>query len=761
MARTPFFCYNEGKTHSMPRFARRHSSQAPTVSSSLRWRMIMQALILTAFVIVVLTTLSFVISRVMLERAVRTQIATLATIAENSLENTLQSHRERASLLADNGEIRAVIAGSADALALERMLAIIQRDQPSLVAMEMFDARGETLAAAGDAIGLPREARRMPFHRPVITEAGWTYYDAFTPVWGEGGERLGYLALRYHIQPALEPLLGAVPALGDTAEAVLTWRSEGALSIIHPSLDPDDSYVLTPGDLPRDSVILRAMSGTEAVTRTDDYRGRDVLVAYRYLPTLGWGMLIQVERMAALQDVRRLAVAHAAIGTLLLILAGSLAFILANQVTQPLRRLTDRVSRLRPGAWGIKRSVFTDDEVEVLDQVVVDMATRLRQVYDKQEEIIDRRTKELREQYALDRAILESIEYGVITVDRDGAVTGGNPAAAILLMENVADIKGKKVEDVMRICGHRGDPLEGAHPVRECIRTGTPQRSPVNAHFNVRRSDDALLPVMYTVSPLLVQGKVFGAIIIFQDITEERRLDYLKSEFISLASHQLRTPLSALRWYVELFGEDKKHLNADQKGYLKEMQTSIERMVALLTSLLHAAHFEGDNFEPEVQEVNLSQMLRDVSEDAKPLVHEHGLSCKLIAPEKKVMLHTDPTLLRIVLQNLVGNAAKYTPRNTKKPIVLELSETPTSVMLSVQDEGMGIPAAEQSRVFQKFFRAHNVRKQDTDGNGLGLYITRSIVERLGGAIRFTSEEDKGSTFTVVFPKGKKAVKKKK
>lgn len=740
--------------------ARNTRKPAIPASSSFLWRMVMQALILTAFIIVVLTTLSFVISRMMLERSVLSQIATLATMTENSLENTLQSHRERASLLTDNGDIRAVLNGTAGPAVLEQQLSAARQHQAALAGMNVFGADGALLATAGSGTALPADARTAPIHRPVVTEAGWTYYDVFMPV-SDGDGVLGYLALRYRAQPALEPLLSAMPALGETAEVAFSRNGDGAPDIIHPSLDPGDSYVVTPGPLPADSVVLRAMNGVEAVERAHDYRGRDVLVAYRYLPSIGWGMFVQVNRDAALQDVRGLAVAHGAIGTLLLVLAGTLASILAGQVTQPLRGLTDRVSRLRPGAWGIKRSVFTGDEVEVLDQVVVDMATRLRQVYDRQEDIIDERTRELREQYALDRAILESIEYGVITVDREGNVTGGNPAAETLLLEDMEAMIGKPVEDVVHVCDYRGDPSAESHPVRDCLHTRTAQHSPVNARLSFMQSDGSLLPVMYTVSPLLAQDTVFGAIIVFQDVTEERRLDYLKSEFISLASHQLRTPLSALRWYVELFADHKKHLDAEQKSYLKEMETSITRMVSLLTSLLHAARLEGDDVEPTMQKVDLNQFIHEVNDDSQALLQGQDLACTLDIPKKKVFLRTDVTLLRIVLQNLMSNAVKYSFEEPKKPIVLELTENKTSVSISVKDEGLGIPAAEQPRVFQKFFRAKNVRKRDTDGNGLGLYITRSIVERLGGVIHFTSEEDKGSIFTVTFPKMQKRDKGKK
>jgi len=720
--------------------------------------MVSQALILTAFVIVVLTTLSFVISRSMIERSVRSQLSSVATIAENALEGILNWHRERAALLTDNGEIRSIVNGTSDAQTLPRLLSTLQRDQDSLLGIEVYDVNGTLLAAAGQEIGLPDLARRMPYHRPVVTDAGWLYYDVFTPIWAKGGDKIGYIAMRNSARFALAPLLAVTPSLGESAEMIFLLRSNDEFQIVHPDSNPDQSYLLDIGDMAKTPVgefILRTLAGAEGVARAQDYRGRDSLMAYRFLPTLGWGLSLQVDRSAALQEVSDLAIAHAAIGTLLLLLAAALAWLLANQVTGPLRLLTNHVQRLKPGAWGIRRSVHTGDEVEVLDRVVVDMATRLKDVYEKQEDILSERTVELKKQYALDRAILESVEFGVITVDRTGVIIGVNPAAATLLAQSQEDLAGKGVASAITICGHRGDPLKGEHPVMECIKTRKGQRSPVNAHFNVRRSDDGLLPVMYAVSPLISGGSLFGAILVFQDITEERRLDYLKSEFISLASHQLRTPLSALRWYVELFAENKKNLNAEQRGYLGEMETSITRMVALLTSLLHAARLEGENLAPEIQDVDITQVLQEMEQDIQTQVHEAGLACKLVTPRAKIIVRTDPTLLRIVLQNLMSNAVKYTPKNAKEPITIELTQKGASISISVKDSGMGIPQEEQKRVFQKFFRAKNVRKRDTDGNGLGLYITRTIIERLGGTIDFTSEENKGTVFTVTMPKNVK------
>jgi len=723
-----------------------------------------QAVILTAFVIIVLTTLAFVISRSMIERSVRTNLSSIASIAEDAIEANLQRDRERAGLLSAHSDIKAILAGNASFPTLERLLAQIQRDQESLIAMEVYDAEGIILARAGDQIGLVPDALRIPVYHPVIDEKGWEYYDVFTPVWISGGTRIGVLALRYKADSALVPLLSVVPSLGDTAQTVLIFEQNGELQLLHPDLDEEKSYILSLGavsDLNPGLALLQAARGKEGVMRSDDYRGNDTLVAFRYLPTLGWGMAIQVDRQAALIDVRKLAISHASIGTMILILAAALAYILAHQLTAPLRELTEKVSHLRPGHWQIRHTVHSGDEVELLDRVVVDLSTRLRNIYERLEQEVQARTEQLRKQFALDRAILENIDYGVITVDRRGTITGINPAAEILLGIDGEGAEGRSIESVMELSTNRGTPVTGIHPVRQCLRSGKVVHSPASGKLNVRKADKKLLPVMFAVSPLHERSKLFGAIVVLQDITEASHIDSLKSEFISLASHQLRTPLSAIRWYVELFQGEKKHLTDNQKSYLHEMEHATIRMVALLSSLLQTARLEEDDVHPVVQMVDMSELMRELQADCQTLANGEGLKCSLDSPRKAVRISTDPTLVRIVLQNLMINAVKYSLKGKKNGhVILNMKETKKNVQISISDEGIGIPKGEQSRIFQKFFRAKNVRRMDTDGSGLGLYITRSILDRLGASVEFHSIENEGTIFTVTFPK-KIVIRKKK
>lgn len=434
------------------------------------------------------------------------------------------------------------------------------------------------------------------------------------------------------------------------------------------------------------------------------------------------------------------------VGALLVGFAAATAFLLARQLTNPLRALAEKVGVLRPGHWQAERTVTTGDEVEVLDIALTDMAGRLAGVYEHQEEEIAQRTEDLRRQYQLDRAILDAIRYGVLAVDKDGMVTQCNPAAVELMGETT---EGRHVDEAFRLRMHGGKPLQGEHPVLACLKTAKPYKAVPSARWSIERVNHGLLPITLSVSPLLENGTVFGALIVFQDVTEERHLDYLKSEFITLASHQLRTPLSAIRWYAEMLDDEKTSFTTEQQSYVTEISHSVGRMIALLGSLLHAAKMEDENLKPDLKSINLSSVVADAMRDVEEVFDNAGIAHAINLPKEAVTVTTDPVLLRIVLQNLLGNAAKYSSKGAS--VRVDVRQEGNRAIFAVTDTGLGIPMASQGRIFEKFFRAENVRRMDTDGNGLGLYISKSIVDRLGGTLTFESIEGKGTTFRVELP----------
>lgn len=434
------------------------------------------------------------------------------------------------------------------------------------------------------------------------------------------------------------------------------------------------------------------------------------------------------------------------VGTLLVGFTAATAYLLARRVTDPLRAVATKVGTLKPGGK-TERTVSTGDEVEVLDAALADMSERLATVHAHQEDEIAARTEDLRKQFELDRIILDNIHLGVVTVDRSGTIALANPAALELLKIDAA--VGKKVDETLLLRGHGGTPLSGEHAVLQHLSAGTTFRTPPSTHWSLERPDKSLLPVALSVVPLRDGQKSFGALVMFQNVSEERHIDYLKSEFITLASHQLRTPLSAIRWYAELLGDASGGLGDAEKEYVKEIDHSVRRMITLLGALLHAARIEDEAVRPTFAEANLASIVHETARDGRDTFDGASIALKVDAPSAAVMIHTDPVLLRVVLQNLLSNAAKYSPKGSS--VEMRLSVEGGTAVVTVADHGMGIPAADQERIFEKFFRAQNVRQVDTDGNGLGLYISKSIVERLGGDLSFTSVEGKGTTFSVALP----------
>ncbi len=457
------------------------------------------------------------------------------------------------------------------------------------------------------------------------------------------------------------------------------------------------------------------------------------------------GIAEDVAERAMQPGLTMLSQSFSLVGLLLVGFAAATAFLLARQLATPLRALVSKVGALKPGQRA-ERTVHTEDEVEILDGAFVDMAGRLAETYTYQEGEIAARTEDLNRQYKLDRAILDAIAYGVLAVDAQGRVTQSNPAAVQTLG---AGLEGRYIDDVLKLREHHGMEIKHDHPVDACLATGEAFRAGAATHYSIERADGSVLPIALSVSPLSDDSRIFGALVVFQDVTEERHLDYLKSEFISLASHQLRTPLSAIRWYAEMLSDSSGTLSDDQKEYVGEIDHSVRRMIALLGSLLHAARMEDDKLQPELRSANLSALVADAVRDSQEVFEGSAVSYDVDIPKEAVSVMTDPVLIKVVLQNLIGNAVKYSPKGSV--VTIRVAREGDKALLSVVDKGLGIPVAEQPRIFEKFFRAQNVRRMDTDGNGLGLYISKSIVDRLGGSLSFVSTENEGTIFTVSLP----------
>ncbi len=253
-----------------------------------------------------------------------------------------------------------------------------------------------------------------------------------------------------------------------------------------------------------------------------------------------------------------------------------------------------------------------------------------------------------------------------------------------------------------------------------------------------------------TAKVIDADNEQLGIMKLFYNLTREKMLDKLKSEFISIAAHQLRTPLSAIKWVIKMVLDgDAGPLTEDQKQLLQKGFKSNERIITLVNDMLNVSRIEEGRFGYAIQKDDLAKVLDGVLDALAEVIQKKEIRLTVEKEPGFPSLYIDAKKMQLVVQNLIENAIKYTPEHGK--IRIELKKEGEFAKMSVQDNGIGIPAADQKKLFSKFYRADNAIRLQTEGSGLGLFITRNIVKRHGGDLSFESEEGIGSKFTIILP----------
>ena len=358
----------------------------------------------------------------------------------------------------------------------------------------------------------------------------------------------------------------------------------------------------------------------------------------------------------------------------------------------------------------------------------------------------------LAEEKAKYEALLASISSGIIVTNEKGHIILVNKAAEVMLGKKSEEMKNKKIYEEVPAFTEKGILInKSERAVNQALSTGKQQTSLVGKTYYYKNSEGNLFPVGFMVSPFIWMEKVIGSIVVFRDISYEQGIDKAKTEFVSLASHQLRTPLSTINWYVEmLLDEDAGVLNDEQKDYLKEVEVGNKRMVDLVNSLLNVSRIELGTFAVDPEKIDLINMTDSVIKELEPQIKQKKMKIIKKYNEKIGKINLDQKLIRMVIQNLLTNAIKYTPKEGK--VKVEIKKTDKELLMSISDNGYGIPKKQQKNIFMKMFRADNVKLRDTTGTGLGLYIVKSIIEQsAGGKIWFDSIENKGTTFYFTIP----------
>lgn len=347
-------------------------------------------------------------------------------------------------------------------------------------------------------------------------------------------------------------------------------------------------------------------------------------------------------------------------------------------------------------------------------------------------------------------ALLGSIHQGVVATDTQGNISFINEPARAMMWWKAPDVTGVPVCDAFRCEDEKENIIKQEdRPIWEVIRSGKTIVTPAPTKpYYMRRSDNSRFPVKMVVTPIIIRGNVSGVLSIMEDITDEVEFDKRKSEFISIASHQLRSPSTAIKLMCGMLRDgDLGPMNDKQKDWAEKLYLLSDNLLDLVNVLLNISRIEaGTKLHPE--ETDTTVFLDNIVKQSEPLLLEKKQQFAYTSkPLPKLFL--DPFSVTESLKNIINNAIKYSPEGSTVTIWTETSDT--EVKFLVKDQGMGIPKSDYSQMFNKFFRASNVVSSPTRGTGLGLYYCKTVVEKHGGQIGFDSDVGKGSTFWFTLP----------
>lgn len=357
-------------------------------------------------------------------------------------------------------------------------------------------------------------------------------------------------------------------------------------------------------------------------------------------------------------------------------------------------------------------------------------------------------------------AILNSLSDGVIEYNDESQIVLMNPKAEELFGVKFADITGIAITpELAKTSGQFKGLVELMYPALAPYASSAksvPGSSPAKI-MEVHTSAPELKLLVTMTHVVDRAGNVRGFLKILHDVSRERLLGKIKSEFVSIAAHQLRTPLSAIKWTLRLLLEgDAGALSKEQSDFLSKGYEINERMIKLVNDLLSAARIEEGKFGYDFDEIDLDKFVGDAVQNYADTAKRKSVNLKFEKVDGALpQIYADPEKLSLAVNNLLDNAVKYTAAGGVVSVKLERKNN--YAVISVSDTGAGIPVEEQKRVFSKFFRASNVIKMETEGTGLGLFIVHNIIKRHGGDIAFSSKEGGGTVFTFTLPLKKELV----
>ncbi len=452
-----------------------------------------------------------------------------------------------------------------------------------------------------------------------------------------------------------------------------------------------------------------------------------------------------------------------------------------SYIISPIVDLKKEVEIVESGNLSHKIEVTSGDEIGQLSKAFGKMVSAVKRSREEVDKKVEEQTKEIlerqkdvenqqtatlnvlddvekeRERANIEKekidTLLQSIGDGVFAVDDKMKIIAFNESAEKISGFSKKEVIDKKFNDYIKFINEKDNsPADGF--VNEVMSSKTVSEMPEGTLLV--RKDGKKIPVADSAAPIKdVYGKIIGCIIVFRDISNKIKIDKMKSEFVSIASHQLRTPLTGIQWVSERLMKISDSLPEKERGYVNDVYMSAKRLSRLVDDLLNVSRIEGGKVAIVPERIDVVKFLNDYFQEIQPLVIQKNITLTLEKEEESIEMNTDRSALQNIYQSLISNAIEYTPEEGE--VIVRLKKSDKNVLFEVTDTGIGIPKNDQETIFEKFTRGVNAVEVKTDGTGFGLYIAKQTTDLLGGEISFETEENKGTTFFVKLPIESKAI----
>ncbi len=555
------------------------------------------------------------------------------------------------------------------------------------------------------------------------------HLDMYSPIFAEGGKVIGVIKTQVSLV-RLRENIGDIK-LGQTG-SVYVVDNEGRLIAHH-----SEKLVLDRTSFMSRKIVQQAIAGRSQSSPEETYMNEnnvEVVAKAVTIPGYKWVVVFEQpvsEAFGFLTSIRDLFLATI-VGSTLLLLA--LSFILSANLTGSIRKLEKAGMLIEKGELQTPIEIKTGDEIETLSHSFASIVNQLLQ----------RENLLLREKQEVD-TLLQSLSDGVVALDQKYNIIAFNKAAERLIGVVREQAVGKNVDAVLHLFSD-----QIVIPFAQYSQPVVEEKGKKNKGYTIFTANGDRLVLSVTTNPVVFGEQRTGFIMTFHDISKEQDLEEMKLDFVSMAAHELRTPLTAIRGYASLLQmQNSKQLDALGRESIKRLIVSGETLGNLIENLLSVSRIERSSFSIDVRPIDLTKTIKSAVENVRQQAYTKKQTLTLHMPDELPIVMADAFRIGQVTLNLIANAVNYTGEGGS--ITVNVTRNEQGLTIAVSDTGRGIPKEALVKLFTKFFRVSGSLEQGAKGTGLGLYISKSIIEMHKGKIWVTSEFGKGSTFAFTLP----------